>query len=56
MAAYWSKGRTANKVPVIYTLAKHVSRPRGGSPGLASVRREKSLIVRPGLLPADEGG
>ena len=56
VAAYWSKGRTANKVPVIYTLAKHVSRPRGGSPGLASVRREKSLIVRPGLLPADEGG
>lgn len=56
VAAWWSKGRTANKVPVIYTLAKHVSRPRGGSPGLASVRREKSLMVRPGLLPGEEGG
>ena len=56
VAAYWSKGRTASKVPVVYTLAKHVSKPRGGAPGLASVRREKSLIVRPGLLPVDEGG
>ena len=56
VAAYWSKGRTASKVPVVYTLARHVSRPRGASPGTASVKREKSLIVRPGLLPVDEGG
>ena len=56
VAAYWSKGRTAGKVPVIYTPAKYVSRPRGGPPGLASVRREKTLMVRPGLLPAEEGG
>ncbi len=56
VAAWWSKGRTAGKVPVIYTLAKYVSRPRGGPPGLASVRREKTLMVRPGLLPAEEGG
>ncbi len=56
VAAWWSKGRTAGKVPVIYTLAKYVSRPRGGPPGLASVRREKTLMVRPGLLPAEEAG
>ena len=56
VAAWWSKGRTAGKVPVIYTLAKYVSRSRGGPPGLASVRREKTLMVRPGLLPAEEGG
>ena len=56
VAAWWSKGRTASKVPVIYTLAKYVSRPRGGPPGLASVRREKTLMVRPGLLPGEGGG
>ena len=55
VAAWWSKGRTASKVPVIFTLAKHVSKPRGGAPGLASVRREKTLMVRPGLLPTEEG-
>ena len=50
VAAYWSKGRTANKVPVVYTLAKYVSKPRGGVPGLAVMKREKTIMVRPALL------
>lgn len=54
VAAYWSKGRTARKVPVIYTRAKHVSKPRGGAPGLAVVRREKTLMVAPALLPQED--
>jgi predicted ribosome quality control (RQC) complex YloA/Tae2 family protein len=54
VAAYWSKGRTANKVPVVYTLAKFVSKPRGGPPGLAVMKREKTLMVRPDLLPEEE--
>jgi len=54
VAAYWSKGRTAKKVPVIYTRAKHVSKARGGAPGLAVVRREKTLMVAPALLPQDD--
>ena len=54
VAAYWSKGRTARKVPVIYTRAKHVSKPRGGPPGLATVRREKTLMVAPALLPQED--
>ncbi len=55
VAAYWSKGRTANKVPVVYTLAKFVSKPRGAVPGLAVMKREKTIMVRPALLPAEEG-
>ncbi len=55
VAAYWSKGRTANRVPVVYTLAKYVFKPRGSPPGLASVKREKTLMVQPSLLPAEEG-
>jgi predicted ribosome quality control (RQC) complex YloA/Tae2 family protein len=54
VAAYWSKGRTANKVPVVYTLAKYVSKPRGGAPGLAVLKREKTIMIRPSLLPEEE--
>ena len=50
LAAYWSKGRSARKVPVVYTRVKHVSKPRGGAPGLAVLRREKTVIVAPLLL------
>ncbi len=53
IAAYWSKGRTAKKVPVVYTQVKHVTRPKGASPGLAHLRLEKTLIVEPALLPSD---
>ena len=53
IAAYWSKGKTAKKVPVVYTLVKYVSKPRGGRPGQALMRREKTLIVAP-ELPAEE--
>ena len=50
LAAYWSKGRTAKKVSVAYTLVKHVTKPRGGAPGQALLRREKTIIVEPALL------
>lgn len=54
IAAYWSKGKTAKKVPVVYTLAKYVSKPRGGAPGQAVMRREKTLMVAPALLPEED--
>jgi len=56
VAAYWSKGRTASKVAVVYTLVKYVSKPRGGNPGQAVVRREKTIMVEPGLLPEEDKG
>ena len=54
LAAYWSKGRSARKVPVVYTRVKHVSKPRGGAPGLAVLRREKTVIVAPLLLATED--
>ncbi len=54
VAAYWSKGRTAGKVPVVYTMAKFVSKPRGAPPGLAVMKREKTIMVRPDLIPEDD--
>ena len=54
VAAYWSKGRTANKVGVVYTAVKHVRKPRGSAPGLAVLSREKTIVVRPELLPQED--
>ena len=50
LAAYWSKGKTAKKVSVAYTMVKHVTKPRGGAPGQALLRREKAIVVEPALL------
>ena len=54
LAAHWSKGKTANKVSVVYTLVKYVTKPRGGNPGQALLRREKTLVVKPSLLDEDK--
>lgn len=51
VAAYWSKGRSAKSVPVVYTRAKYVTKPRGAPPGMATPRRAKTLMVAPALLP-----
>ncbi|MCC7262253.1 MAG: DUF814 domain-containing protein [Candidatus Latescibacteria bacterium] len=56
VAAFWSKGKTAKRVSVVYTLVKYVSKPRGGAPGQALLKREKSLMVEPRLLPEEDEG
>ena len=55
VAAYWSKGRTARKVAVVYTLVKYVLKPRGSDPGTAAIRRGQTLLVEPALLPGEDG-
>jgi predicted ribosome quality control (RQC) complex YloA/Tae2 family protein len=47
IAAFYSKARHSSKTPVIYTLRKHVRKPRGARPGLAVCEREKMIMVRP---------
>ncbi|HEY5653860.1 MAG TPA: NFACT RNA binding domain-containing protein [Pontiella sp.] len=49
IAAWHSKARNAGTVPVCYTEAKHVGKPRGAKPGSVSVKREKIIKVRPAL-------
>ena len=48
IAAYHSKARDAGVVPVAYTQARNVSKPRGAKPGTVSIRKEAILKVRPG--------
>ena len=55
LAAYWSKARGAKTVPVNYTEVRHVQKPRGASPGLVTIRNEKTLFVAPHeIRKADE--
>ena len=49
IAAWHSKARNAGMVPVKYTEAKHVSKPRGAKPGTVTIKREKTVKVRPAL-------
>ncbi len=50
LAAGQSQARTAPSVGVDYTLCKHVERVRGGPPGLATYRGERTLHVAPESL------
>jgi predicted ribosome quality control (RQC) complex YloA/Tae2 family protein len=49
IAAWHSKARNAGTVPVCYTEAKHVGKPRGAKPGSVTIKREKIVKVRPTL-------
>ncbi len=47
LAAYNSKARLSQNVPVDYTLKKFVTKPKGGKPGMVIYRNHKTLTVDP---------
>lgn len=47
LAAYWSKARGSKTVPVNYTEARHVQKPRAAPAGLVTIQKEKTLFVQP---------
>jgi len=47
IAAHHSKARDAGVVPVAYTQARNVTKPRGAKPGTVQIRKEAILKVRP---------
>jgi len=47
IAAYHSKARSAGIIPVHWTRARFVTKPRGAKAGTVSVKRGKVLKVRP---------
>ncbi|MBH8603128.1 NFACT family protein [Thermoactinomyces sp. CICC 10522] len=47
LAAYFSKGRESSRVPVDYTLIKHVKKPSGARPGFVTYENQKTLYVTP---------
>lgn len=47
LAAYFSQSRTSPKVPVDYTLRKHVRKPKGANPGFVHYDEAKTILVNP---------
>ena len=51
-AAYHSKGRESENVPVDYVQAKHVKKPKGAKPGMVIFTGNRTVYVTP-ALPAE---
>lgn len=49
IAAFHSKGKESDNVPVDYTLIKHVSKPSGAKPGMVIFTNNKTMYVTPKL-------
>jgi predicted ribosome quality control (RQC) complex YloA/Tae2 family protein len=47
LAAFYSKGKSAGKVAVTYTLARHVRKPKGAKPGLVTLAERKTVMAMP---------
>jgi predicted ribosome quality control (RQC) complex YloA/Tae2 family protein len=46
-AAYYSRGRQSEQVPVVYTALKNVYKPKGALPGMVIYKHEQILWGRP---------
>lgn len=47
LAAFYSKGAGSTKVPVDYTLVKHVKKPSGAKPGMVIYTTNRTLFIDP---------
>lgn len=47
LAAYYSRARQSEQVPVIYTEPKHVYKPKGAKPGIAIYKQETIVWGKP---------
>ncbi|MBE9034864.1 Rqc2 family fibronectin-binding protein [aff. Roholtiella sp. LEGE 12411] len=50
LAAYYSRARQSDQVPVVYTQPKHVYKPKGAKPGIAIYKHERILWGQPQLI------
>lgn len=47
LAAYYSRAREGDRVPVIYTEPRHVYKPKGAKPGMVIYKQEKVIWGQP---------
>lgn len=50
LAAYFSRGRQSDQVPVVYTQPKHIYKPKGTKPGLVVYKHETIIWGKPQVL------
>ena len=47
IAAYYSRGRNSERIPVDYTEVKNLRRPKGAKPGFVTYSHQKTALVKP---------
>jgi predicted ribosome quality control (RQC) complex YloA/Tae2 family protein len=47
LAAYYSRARQSNQVPVVYTQPNHIYKPKGAKPGMVIYKHEKIIWGNP---------
>lgn len=47
IAAYFSRGKHSNNVPIDYTLIKNVHKPSGAKPGFVTYTSQKTIFITP---------
>ena len=47
LAAYYSKGRSAGKVPVTFTLSRNIRKPKGAKAGLVTLSERTTIMAVP---------
>ncbi len=47
LAAYYSRSRQSDQVPIVYTQPKHVYKPKGAKPGIALYKQERIIWGNP---------
>ncbi len=52
LAAFHSRGRYSEQVPVVYTEPKHVYKPKGAKPGMIVYKHERILWGKPQAISA----
>jgi len=52
IAAYYSKAKDSENVPVDYTLVKHVKKPPGAKPGMVTFTNNRTIYVNPSNFAA----
>ncbi|WP_071189552.1 NFACT family protein [Trichormus sp. NMC-1] len=50
LAAYFSRARQSDQVPVVYTQPKHVYKPKGTKPGLVIYKQETIIWGKPQII------
>ncbi len=49
LAAFYSKGKESDKVPVTYTEARYVRKPKGAKPGLVTLTQRNTIMIKPAV-------
>ncbi|NJO20751.1 MAG: DUF814 domain-containing protein, partial [Spirulinaceae cyanobacterium RM2_2_10] len=53
LAAYYSRARLSDRVPVVWVKPQHLFKPKGAKPGMVAYRHEEILWGEPAAVRAE---